>query len=74
MEQGEQSEKLLRQALQLLRENAQTTRFLIDHMRRLGQTGQARDYRAHLENVEESIDRLHQMVTSAAPGETERIL
>ena len=74
MEQSEQSEKLLWQALQLLRENAQTTRFLIDHMRKLGQTQQARDYRAHLDKVEESIDQLHRMVTSSALGEAERML
>ncbi|HLM52957.1 MAG TPA: chemotaxis protein CheB [Pseudoxanthomonas sp.] len=74
VEQSEQSEKLLWQALQLLRENAQTTRFLIDHVRKLGQTERVRDYRAHLDKVEESIDRLHQLVTSPPLGAAERTL
>jgi two-component system chemotaxis response regulator CheB len=74
LEQNEQSEKFLWQALQLLRENAHTTRFLIERMHRLEQREQAEDYRSHLDRTERAIDRLHEMVATSRFGEAERML
>lgn len=69
LEQSEQLERLLWQALRQMRESADTARSLLDHARRRHDHDRAAHFEKRLRGTERGIQRLSQLMTSAQPDE-----